>query len=218
MKRRAMLISAASTPVLGACNWDRFFDLSWEEEVKLHDGRVIIVKLKYTYERISTSNFGRYESAIPRDTEMSFDAGAPYGFVSQTIKGFNPMFLDQKEGVWYMVMYGSPYRNSENIPGQDWGPSENGYGQRTAILQDGQFKSVSMRTLPEIFIEPNMLMLYGSAAEHAKFKGTRVTLAQKRAFLEKHPLGYSHVRIARPLPGYPKPATPPTDKFQGVPK
>ena len=109
MNRRNFALSAMATPTLSACFWDKHFDLKWEEEVQLHDGRVIVVRLKYTYERISTSGFTRYENAIPRDTELSFDTGGKGGTVTQLLKGFNPMLLDEKDGVWYLVMYGSHY-------------------------------------------------------------------------------------------------------------
>jgi hypothetical protein len=39
-------------PLITACLWDRYFVLSWDEEVQLHDGRVIIVKLRHTYEKV----------------------------------------------------------------------------------------------------------------------------------------------------------------------
>ena len=31
--------------------YSRFFDIAWDEEVQLHDGRVILVHVKQTYER-----------------------------------------------------------------------------------------------------------------------------------------------------------------------
>lgn len=218
MNRRTFVVSTMATPTLSACFWDKHFDLKWEEEVQLHDGRVMIVKLKYTYERISTSGFTRYENAIPRDTELSFDAAGKDGAITQLIKGFHPMLLDEKDGIWYMVMYGSHYGHSDRIPGQNWGSAETADGNRAASLQSGQFKPISLRELPDVFDRPNVLMLYGGADDHAKFDGTRVTLAQKMMFHTKHPLGLGHVRIDRPLPGYPKPSAPIADKIQGVPK
>jgi hypothetical protein len=203
MKYRLVVALVSSMLALNACSRDRHFDLNWEEEVLLHDGTILPVKVKYTYERLSLHSLGRYDNAIPRDTEMSFDAGPPIGLVQQKLKGFHPMLLDRKDGVWYMVMYGSHYRNSEMDPSQNWGESENGYGQRTARLESSAFKPISMRELPAVFDRPNMLMLYGTAKEHAEFDGKRVTLELKRFFLQLHPLGYSHARFTRPLPSAP---------------
>jgi hypothetical protein len=50
MKRRTILGGLVAAPLLSGCIWPREFDLEWDEEVQLHDGRVIVVHLKHTYE------------------------------------------------------------------------------------------------------------------------------------------------------------------------
>ena len=52
MNRRSFIATAFATPLMSGCFWDKHFDLAWEEEVELHDGRVIVVKVKHTYERL----------------------------------------------------------------------------------------------------------------------------------------------------------------------
>jgi len=99
--------------------YPRFYTLEWDEDVQLQDGRVIVVHLKHTYERLHMG-FSRYADAITRDTEMRFDAGPPIGTVTQLFKGYHPLFLGQYEGKWYVTLYGSPYGRSDEMPGQDW--------------------------------------------------------------------------------------------------
>jgi hypothetical protein len=190
--------------LLSGFGWDKHFDLSWEEEVQLHDGRVIVVKREQTYERLGTS-FTRYGgSSIARDATLTLDAGGTTGVVTQLFKGFRPMFIGQYEGIWYAVIYGGYYRRSREIPGQDWGELEGPYGQWALKMVDGKWLPISMGNLPSAFQEPNMLLLYGKAAEHAEFDGKRVTLSDKRAWLLKHPLGYAHIRLTRPTALSPK--------------
>lgn len=204
MKRRALLTGAAAMPLLSGCFWDKHFDLSWEEEVQLHDGQVIAVKLKHTYERLHRE-FTRYGGTnLTRDTTLTFDAGGTVGTVTQLFKGFHPMFLGQHEGVWYAVLYGSYYYRSRELPGQDWGELEGPYGQWGIKLLDGKWQPMSMSRLPGIFQTPNMLILKGEAIEHAKFNGKRVTLQDKQAWLEKYPYDYGDIRLTRPTKTSPK--------------
>lgn len=203
MKRRTLLASVATVPMVTGCFWDKYFDLSWDEEVQLHDGRVIVVKLKHTYERLHRE-FGPYTSAIPRDTELSFDAGGTTGRVTQLFKGFHPKFIGQYDHVWYTIIYGSHYYKSNEIPNQNWGL--NWYDcDRVAVLQGTQFKPQSIHDLPLAFEKQNLLLLYGDASEHAQFNGKRVTLRDKAAWLLKHPPGYGDAAICRPPKNAPKP-------------
>jgi hypothetical protein len=203
MNRRTFLASSTAVPLLSGCFWDKQFDLSWEEEVLLHDGRVIVVKLKHTYERVHR-RLGRYAGAIPRDTELSFDAGGTVGKALQLFKGFHPMFLGQYQEAWYAVLYGSYYNRSRELPGQDWGDLEGPYGQWAIKLVEGKWLPISMSNLPSVFQQPNMLILKGEADEHASFDGKRVTLQDKQAWLAKHPYDYGDIRLTRPTKASPK--------------
>lgn len=193
-----------STAMLSGFGWDRFFDLSWEEEVQLHDGRVIVVKIKQSYERLGTSLTRYGGRIITRDSTLTLDAGGSTGVVTQLFKGFSPMFLGQYERVWYAVLSGAYYANSRKLPGQDWGELEGPSDQWAIKLVDGKWVPISMSNLPEPFQRPNMLMLYGEASEHAEFDGKKVTLSDKRAWAEKHPLGPSDIRLMRPTAHSPK--------------
>lgn len=45
VSRRTLLATAMSIPLISGCLYDRWFDLEWDEEVLLNDGRVIVVHL-----------------------------------------------------------------------------------------------------------------------------------------------------------------------------
>ena len=94
--------------------------------------------------------------------------------------------------------------SSREIPGQDWGELEGPYGQWAVRLIEGKWIPMSMSRLPEAFQTPNVLLLYGTAAEHAEFNGKNVTLQDKKAWLSQHPLGYAHLRLTRPTAASPR--------------
>lgn len=205
MQRRTFNITLCTAiPALCGFGWDRFFELGWEEEVQLHDGRVIVVKIKQSYERLGTSLTRYGGRSITRDSTLTLDAGGSAGVVTQLFKGFRPIFLGQYEGTWYAVLGGGYYANSRKLPGQDWGELEGPSGQWAIKLVDGKWTPISMSNLPEPFQQPNMLIPYGEASEHAEFKDKRVTLADKRAWLRRYPPGPADLRLERPTARSPK--------------
>lgn len=183
--------------MLSGCIFKQYFELGWDEEVELCDGRVVVVHVTHTYER--TSRWRRYDTAIHRDTELRFDAGDGRGTVSQLFKSFIPIFLDQYEGTWYAVLYGGYVKRSREIPGQDWGDPDSPYGQWAIKLDKGKWKPIPMASLPEKFKTPNMLLLHGSVSDIAELDGNKITLEQKRMWAVRHPPGYADVRIVRPV-------------------
>lgn len=198
MNRRELLLGMAGAPLLTGCLWPRFFDLGWDEEVRLTDGRVIVVKLKYTYERLSQATLNQYDRAILRNTTLSFDAGPPNGVVTQLFMGVRPALLDQRYGKWYMVLNGGNYTYSTNNAGQDWGPGQNFVEQRVAELVSGTFSPISIKQLPAELTVPNLLLQYAPVQELASFDGQRLTLVKKGEYLQRYPLGPGDRRIERP--------------------
>ena len=192
--RRGLLMATLGTPLMTGCMWPRFFDLGWEEEVQLHDGRVIVVKIKYTYERLSGAiTFNRYEPSILRNTELSFDAGPPSRIVNQLFIHQRPMIVDTFDKEWFVVLQG---RGGQPI--QNWGIPQNGNGQRTAQLVGNSFTAVSIIQLPIWMTKANILMDYGPKKELAVFNSTRLTLAQKSLYLQKYPLDPIDMQVERP--------------------
>jgi hypothetical protein len=199
MKRRKLLLPLAIGPLLTGCLWPRLFDFGWDEEVRLHNGQVLIVKVTYTFERLGgIASFGRYQPSILRDTQIAFDAGGADGWVTQLFKGFHPLLLDESGGRWYVVLTGGHYGNSWHEPGQDWGPAQNFSGQRVAQLVEKTFRPISIADLPAEFAMPNVLPLYAPVPELANLDGKQLTLAQKALYLERYPLGPGDMRFERP--------------------
>lgn len=109
MNRRTFA-AAAALPLLEGCKeaYPRFFDIEWDEEVLLHDGRIIWVHVKRTFER--RSQYDRWEG-IHRDTEVSFDAGEKIGVWTKRFERYDTAFLHSKDQNWYFalgVTTGSP--------------------------------------------------------------------------------------------------------------
>lgn len=198
MRRRMLFAVFPAIPIiLSGCIWRQYFELGWDEEVELQDGRTILVHVTHTYER--RSSWRRYDTATHRDTELRFDAGDGIGTVTQLFKSFSPIFLDQHEGTWYAVLYGGYRKRTREIPGQDWGDRDSPYGQWAIKLEKGKWTPILMSSLPEKFKTPNMLLLHGSVSQIAELDGTRVTLERKRRWREDHPPGYADARLERPV-------------------
>jgi hypothetical protein len=203
MKRHTFFTVVSAAVLLSGCFWGRTFDLTWSEEVKLQDGRLLIVELKHTYERLHQGITPYGGTILTRDTTLAFDAGPGVGTVTQLFKGFQPIFLDQHAGVWYAVLSGSPYYGSQNLPGQNWGTLEGPYGQWAVRLDAGKWVPISMSRLPDSFQTPNMLIKKGWARDHVQFDGKRVTLTDKAEWLSEHPWDYAEIRLTRPTTASP---------------
>ena len=194
IKRRGLLMAMLTSPPLTACIWPRFFEFNWDEEVQLHDGRQIVVRMKYMYERSGIGlTLDRYDPSIFREATITFDSGVPNGVVTQLFVHQRPMLLDTDNGEWFVVLQG---RAGSDV--QDWGADQNGNGQKTAYLVGGSFKPVPISRLPEWMTAANILMDYASKKELSVFNETRLTLAQKAIYLQQYPLGPSDFRIERP--------------------
>ncbi|MEO8298196.1 MAG: hypothetical protein ABI574_10375 [Burkholderiales bacterium] len=198
-RRVATLLGVlGSVPLLSGFFWPQYFDIAWDEDVQLHDGRVIVVHLKYTYERVS--RLSRYDRSTRRDVEMTIPANEFNKAATQLFKGFAPILLDQQDGLWYVVIMGGHYARSREIAGQDWGVDQNGQGQRVAMYRDGKFVPISMSQLPEKFTTPNLLLDYAPVEELSHLNGRHVTLDMKAKYLQKYPLGPGDQMIYRPRP------------------
>ncbi|MDY0745767.1 hypothetical protein SNE35_14705 [Paucibacter sp. R3-3] len=155
MNRRSLLSLGLVTPWLHGCQSERFVELSWTEDVALHDGSVIVASLRFIYERIGGPfHTDRFSGLILRDTELSFDAGSPSGRMTQLFKRQRPMVLERDAtGGWLLVLQG----RASFAPGTkqpDWGPDQNGNGQRMARLQHDTFVLAHLRDLPSWSMAP----------------------------------------------------------------
>lgn len=177
--------------------YPRYFDIAWDEEVQLHDGRVIVVHVKNTYER-RTQGLKRYdETKISfRRKEIIFEA-APGKRV--TFRTRLPVaYLGQFENDWFVVISGQgPYGNHPDELPNHWGNNFTTLEQRLAILEGDTFLPASWDRAPPTLRTMNMM---GSAffIDFIEWDGARLTLTEKAAFHSKHPTPYRR-QITRPL-------------------
>lgn len=197
MKRRTFAAAAVTTPLLNACFYDDFFTSEWEEEIQLHDKSVIVANVKHTFVRLTQGLTPYGGMIVPRDCTFTFDAGKPFGKVSQLFRNFRPIFLDRDDDVWYAVLEGAYFTKYKEITGQYWGELEVP-GHRGIKLVNGKWEPMSLRSLPEKFKNSNMLVLVGAADEWAKFDGMRVSLIEKSEWKIKHPHHPIHLYLERP--------------------
>lgn len=94
----AIILVLAAGYVMKFGLYPRYFDIEWDEEVQLHDGRMIVVHVKRTFER--RSRFDRW-LAFYRDTEITFDAGPPRGKFKRKFERYDVTMIEQKGGNWY---------------------------------------------------------------------------------------------------------------------
>lgn len=193
MNRRTALGSLLCMPLLSGCYYDQYFDIVWDEEAKLHDSRVILVHLKFIYER--QNRFSRYGRAMLRDTEMTFDAGPPHGRVTQVFRRVKPVMLDQVNGSWYVVLQGRSGASDPALSGQDWGPQQNLAAERAGVLGTTGFARHPLRNLPNELKEKNLLYDYAPVAELAKMNGKKWDLALKSSYYARYPLHPGHAKI-----------------------
>lgn len=195
-------MATLGTPLLTGCLWPRFFDLGWDEEVQLHDGRVIVVKVKYTYERLGSGiTFNRYEPSILRNTEFSFDAGPPIGRFSQLFQKHRVNLVEYLNGKWYLLLQTRGGLMTVEVAGQRkeiWGSMQNASGYKCWSLDEKGLARASINDLPDALLKINMLMDYVPTKKLAALDGTHVTLGQKAEFFSDYPPDPSDLRIERP--------------------
>lgn len=151
------------------------FDLAWDEEVRLHDQRIIVVHIRRSYERASV--FSRTGS-VHVATGISFDAGPPFGRFSHQFVPEDVALIDQHQQVWYFVAAppAAGLRQGERAPAF-WS------------LRPGQSLQQAGRgdKLPEAFTRWNVMPATPDAATLAKFDNTRLPLEQKMRHWAAHP-------------------------------
>jgi hypothetical protein len=187
--------------MITGCPWPRFFDIGWEEEVQLHDGRTILVRVKYKYERLGNSLFDRYDQTILRSTEFSFDAGPGIGRFSQLFQKHRVNHIEQFKGQWYLLLQTrgeALMLKDETGWREDWGQAQTSSGYKCWALDKQGLTRASINDLPKEMLNINMLMDYAPVSELAALDGTRVNRSQKADFVQKHPLNPSDIQLARP--------------------
>lgn len=208
MRRRELVLATLSTPLLTACPWPQFFDIGWDEDVQLHDGRVIVVKVKYTYERLGALMLDRYEPSILRNTEFSFDAGPPIGRFFQLFQKHRVNIVEYFNGKWYLLLQrrgGLLTFEKDGEQKEVLGSVQNSAGYKCWSLDGSGFVQASINDLPDTLLKINVLMDYVPARALAALEGSHVTLSQKADLFSRYPLDPSDQRIERPQTNNAKP-------------
>jgi hypothetical protein len=201
--RRNLLLAAASTTLLPGCGWPRFFDIGWTEPVQLHNGAVVDVTVKYTYERFNSGfTWNRYAGRnILRNTEFSFDAGPGIGRFTQLFRKHRVNILERFNGKWYLLLMtrgGALIFQTPTGQKEDWGSMENGAGQKCWSLDAAGFVRASINDLPTALLKTNILMDYAPAKELAQLNGVHLTRAQKKDHFSRYLMSSSDDQIERP--------------------
>ena len=187
----AGLVSAL---LLGACGLPRLFELTINEELGLQDGSIVTVETTVQYQR--TDLFSKYENALRRVTTLKFDAGPPYGRIVFTT-WLRPVFLDQIDGKWYLVLTGQgPFGKSDETADQ-WGHSFTTLEQRLAILEGRGFRPIPWELSPKSIQVENLFPLI-DAKVLAELSGKTVSRKDKQDWLTNRVADPSRRQITRP--------------------
>jgi len=150
------------------------FDLAWDEEVQLHDQRIILVHIRRSYER---SSWLSREGSVRLATAISFDAGPPLGRFSHQFAPEDVALIDQHQRVWYFVA----------APGTGQGQLERAPVFWTLHPGSSLRQAAQGEKLPEAFTRWNVMPATPDAATLAKFDGTRLALEPKMRHWAAHP-------------------------------
>lgn len=181
--------------------WPKFYDIEWDEEVQLHDGRLIMVHIKRTYERRGM-RLEQYPED-PRQISMgfSFDTGRQNIF-EHIFKRGTLHFLDEKDGKWYIGYNADSGDNSVEIGTRSLYP-------HVAILHaDGSIdKPNNWYEIPAEIKSANILPATPNPNIISKFNKKKLTVVEKMAHWNKYPTGSGWGTIQRitpqpqPIPG-----------------
>jgi hypothetical protein len=179
--------------------YPRYFDLEWDEEVRLHDGQVVLMHVKQTYERIG-HRLHRFEDAIFRKNEFRFDAGPDHGRITFTSR-LGIRSIDRVQGNWYVVLYGQgPYGNHPDEMPDRWGMDFTVNEERLAKLEGSLFRPISWNDLPADAIRtPNLVLGSMPIDVLFQFQEKRMSLEDKKRLREKYPPSPDASKISRPI-------------------
>lgn len=179
--------------------YPRYFDIEWDEEVELHDGRVTVVHVKKTYERRGM-RLSRYADTTFRRNELTFDAGEGLGRITLASR-LGVSHLDQINGTWYAVLFGQgPYGNHSDEMPDHWGSDFTMQEERLAMLDKDRFVPIAWELAPPGTILRNNRVVGSMPVEVlANFNHKKMTLDDKKRLRATYPPGPGGGQISRPL-------------------
>lgn len=170
----ALVVAAAYVWEYGF--YPRYFDIEWDEEVRLHDARMIVVHVKRTFER--RARFQRW-LAFDRDTEIAFNAGPPRGIFRRKFERYDVKMIEEQEGNWYVSL-----QVTTGIP-----PNELVDPAFPVLIfgKDGsERRATSWADIPD-FPRQNIMPVTPSPEGILPFAGTLLTWEAKMNHWKQHP-------------------------------
>jgi hypothetical protein len=156
--------------------YPRLFELSWEEEVRLHDGRVVVVGRSIQYERLD--RWSKYDGTIPRTETLRF---VPEGESQQREVSFPNLRLfvfDIHGGVSYVVLTGTTGR-SGMADHSSFAEGEPPGDYRVLRWTGDRFVQIPLKDLPTAIVDANLL--WNDASTVVKpYEGRRLALSVKQ--------------------------------------
>lgn len=170
--------------------WPVHFDISWDEEVRLHDGRMVVVHIRRIYARQGL-RLERW-SGVPSSMEFSFDTGTPLGKFNHKFDKGRLVFLDQENGKWYIGYSASRVNESTDIGNRLMDP-------HVAVLElNGTVsRPASWDEIPSNITDMNIMPPTPNSEGIAKFDGTILDFKTKQNHWNKFPTGVGEYRITR---------------------
>jgi hypothetical protein len=179
--------------------YPQFFDLAWREEIRLGNGEVKVVETRRTYERPGF-RLNEFKDARLHSTQLSFEAiaGGPKVSVKTQLQ---PVYLNQLDGVWYLVLVGQDDGLKRTLRHENWGGNYNTLGQRLAILNGSEFEPVPWEKAPGAIVFHNLSSTDIFDLAKAKAAENHVmTLGEKQTLMYRYvntPPGPDPLRITR---------------------
>jgi hypothetical protein len=156
--------------------YPRLFELSWEEEVRLHDGRVVVVGRSIQYERLD--RWSKYDGTIARKETLRF---TPEGDSQQREVSFPNLRLfvfDVYGGVNYLVL--TPTSGRSRSPEDSPFPVGEPPGNYRVLRWIGdRFVQIPLKDLPTAIVDANLLWNDASAVVKP-YEGRRLALSVKQ--------------------------------------
>ena len=179
LNRRAFLGSLMAAPLLTTGCWrGRYFDIEWDEEVELHNGRIIIVHIKRTFERVTASMRRSRWKGVLRATEISFDTGGQIGVYTKKFENYDVSSIDFSRDKIYISLAG-------------YGAVKNRIVKQTIpvliVSADGsELAANSWKEVPH-FPKFNVMPITTNSESISKFNKKLLTIPVKMAHWKKFP-------------------------------
>jgi hypothetical protein len=184
-------VISGATAIFIAINglYPQFFDLAWREQIRLGNGEVKVVETRRTYERTGL-RLHEFKDARLKSTELSLEPapGEPRVSVKTPLQ---PVYLNQFDGVWYVVLVGPDKGENPELPKDGWGSDYNTMGQRLAILNGRKFEPARWEKAPKAIVFRNLL-----AADIFDLPQLQTTGKHVMNLDEKQSLSYRYVNTA----------------------